>query len=616
MAALGDLHRASMPTQSEREWALLLLGEELEPPTSLIKPAFVRPLGEDILIVDQALATIFKYNTRTRALQEYQLPDRLLAPSALAVAKNGDLLLADAQAGVVLRLAIENRSVIQRYALPGGAAGFRPSGIAVVGSEVWVTNGATHCIEIFAESDGRHLRSLGTRGAGRGEFRFPMGLCVGSEGNVYVADMLNYRVQVLSPKGEWLREIGRAGDCIGCFGRPRDVAVGPDGAVFVSDATSGRIHVFGPDGRALMAFGEPDGGPGALLMPWGVCIANDRPGGPAELPQGFEPLYYVLVAEQLLRPAVRVYAWRKGELARTDSLVAGPAPVSRVESPKAATIQKASNPHWSANGCGDCHAMRDGIPAAIAPGDVNRVCLACHDGLRAGAEAHPIGRLAQTATISTPADWPVLDGRISCLTCHDIRRHCTSTVNRPRANAAMLRGYDAGRAHDYCNTCHHADALRPYNPHVQIDNAGAVREQSCLFCHTTTPPIPPDGARQGQPLLRQDTSQLCLRCHVRHWDVSPLGHVERPISAGIQRNLQRREQAAWNGSPATPLADRTTQAAQRLPLTDDRVTCFTCHNPHQAGLFRNGSPLDMREAATGKQLRMSEAQLCVECHVK
>lgn len=314
VAALGNLQQRIGHSDAEISLLVFLFGEEPAPPMSLIKPIAVAAGDRSILVSDGPLSAIFKHDFKARKLAEWRTAETIKLPAAMCIAPDHTVLIADAASAAVLRFD-PNGSAAEpgRYSIPQTGGGFRPSGVACVGGDVWVSNVAQHRIEIFDGATGRHLRAIGGRGDGKLQFCFPMGMAVTPRGDVCVVDMLNHRLQVISPAGEWLRDVGRPGDCAGCFGRPKDVAVGPDGTIFVTDAACGRVHAFDAEGRPLLSFGDPDGGIGALLMPAGIAVTTERLGGDELLPERFEPAYYVLVAEQMLQPGVRVYAWRKRE---------------------------------------------------------------------------------------------------------------------------------------------------------------------------------------------------------------------------------------------------------------------------------------------------------------
>jgi len=59
--------------------------------------------------------------------------------------------------------------------------------------------------------------------------------------------------------------------------------------------------------------------------------------------------------------------------------------------------------------------------------------------------------------------------------------------------------------------------------------------------------------------------------------------------------------------------------SETLPLADGRIACYTCHNPHQVGLFPSGSELAAWAASAPEAalyLRADRPALCLECHEK
>lgn len=120
---------------------------------------------------------------------------------------------------------------------------FGPDGTA------YVADAYNHRIQRFAR-DGRLLDlwggpfGTGIPGPWRGWFHVATGMAVDSEGDVYVADFYNHRVQKFGPSGEFIAEWGAEGEEPGHFDRPTDVAIGPDGRVYVVDFGNNRVQVF------------------------------------------------------------------------------------------------------------------------------------------------------------------------------------------------------------------------------------------------------------------------------------------------------------------------------------------------------------------------------------
>jgi hypothetical protein len=606
VVSLGNLRAGPRPSTFETQLAIALFGVEPEPPLSLIKPMHPVASSNDLCVCDGALQAVLRWSEGHGSWVSPPLQEAPRNPIALAVSPNGDLLVGN-DSGVVLRYSPDG-SVLRRYVAPR-ASPMRAGGIAWVRDAVWVTNVAQHSIEVFDATSGAHRRTIGGRGSGPGEFGFPLGLASGPSGDVYVVDMLNARVQVLDERGQWLRDVGGPGSGSGRFGRPRAIAVGPDGTVFVVDATSQRVHAFDDRGRPLLSFGDGQDGEEALVLPAGIAVWSGPIRAARDVPADFALAYFVLVAEQLARPGLRVYAW--------SGMKATPAQAMRVDSRSTTTP---NNPHWRADRCTVCHGGASA--ATIEPmelASVDHLCLSCHDGKKATREAHPIGRVAFTQQTQAPPGWPLVEDRIGCLTCHDIRRHCDVNAVRPGDNPAVVRGFDAGNPLASCLQCHTSREWR-VNPHrTQSPQAGSPASR-CGFCHVSTPRRAVEDVWEFDPQLLAEPSNVCLSCHGMHADPAPSGHLGAPVPASI-RNVMLDSQQRYAAARGIP-APATGQPAL-LPLAEGRVACSTCHNPHDTqgdlaallprpfGVLRSTSPVD-----AGKGLRVPHMELCLHCHEK
>ena len=608
--ALGNLHGDPPPSRTETELSQFLFGTDPPSPLTMISPTGLAADGVSVLVCDTALNTVLRWDPVSGTLAEACEQSPFDYPFALDIGPSGDRFVCD-RGGVTRCDASGN--IQCSFKMENGD--FKPTGVLVVDDTVLISNRAAQRIEVFDAASGQHLRSIGEPGHGPGQFNMPRGLARDSAGNVYVVDVLNNRVQVFDRDYKWLRFIGQPGDNVGSFGRPRDVAVGPDDTVFVSDAFSQRVHAFAPDGWPLLAFGEPETGIGELTLPNGVAVLASAPQADRAVPETIKPEYYVLVAEQLNHPGVRVYAWLGAQPGEPVAFEIGGRSGRQRQ-----TDVDTDNPHWAVDGCTSCHQRVDGKLAPIPIAQVDALCVSCHDGVQAAADPHPIGRPAQTELVNTPKDWPTVDGAIGCLTCHDLSPQCTADGQRPPSSYLMLRGYDAQRPLAYCSTCHRPEVGERFSPHRQRDAAGRIRDDACLFCHTQRPEVPADGRRRFQPHLRVESSELCLNCHNKHWDLSPLGHVDRPVTPRIRQWMLMRELSTHSGDSPRELARLAAQsdrAPARLPLGQDRVTCYTCHNPHYTGLFTADSELGaLADNANDRSsaLRTDWIDLCSECH--
>jgi uncharacterized protein (TIGR03663 family) len=99
--------------------------------------------------------------------------------------------------------------------------------------------------------------TLGERGSGPGRFIKPVGLAVDAEGNLYVGDSGNDRVQKFDPEGVFIAEVGSLGDGDGEFNEPWGVAVDSEGNLYVADTWNNRIQKFDRDLNFVTKWGQP-----------------------------------------------------------------------------------------------------------------------------------------------------------------------------------------------------------------------------------------------------------------------------------------------------------------------------------------------------------------------
>ncbi|HST05943.1 MAG TPA: hypothetical protein VLQ48_14580, partial [Chloroflexia bacterium] len=136
-------------------------------------------------------------------------------------------------------------------------------------------------IEKF-DATGKFVALIGAgKGTGDGQFAMlndqsvgtgPGGIAVDKQGNIYVADTWNHRVEKFTGDGTYLTQWGSfvdlgSPDGANDSGRdtkfygPRGVAIGPDGNVYVTDTGNKRVSIFQPDGtyvRQITSGKTPD----------------------------------------------------------------------------------------------------------------------------------------------------------------------------------------------------------------------------------------------------------------------------------------------------------------------------------------------------------------------
>jgi uncharacterized protein (TIGR03663 family) len=142
---------------------------------------------------------------------------------------------------------------------------------------IWVADGRNNRIEKFS-SDGRHLASVGGVGS-TVSFNEPWSLTVDGEGFVYVADTWNHRIVKLSPQLQVINAWGQPATRpnpgpFELFG-PRDIVIALDGTLWVTDTGNKRLINYSRDGAALGVYGREGSAPGEFREPVGLVADRD-----------------------------------------------------------------------------------------------------------------------------------------------------------------------------------------------------------------------------------------------------------------------------------------------------------------------------------------------------
>jgi len=121
------------------------------------------------------------------------------------------------------------------------------------------------------------IRKIGTTGhhhelTSPGDFSKPNGVAVDAEGNLYVADTMNNRIEIFDADGQFISTFGKSGDGPGYFARPKGVAIDGDGHIWVADGMQDRVQVFNKEAQLLISFGGHGLLPGQFQGLVGITI--------------------------------------------------------------------------------------------------------------------------------------------------------------------------------------------------------------------------------------------------------------------------------------------------------------------------------------------------------
>jgi DNA-binding beta-propeller fold protein YncE len=150
----------------------------------------------------------------------------------------------------------------------------RPCGLAVDArnDRLYVADAALHQVVIFSPTTQQVVARLGSRGMELGKFNFPTYVAVDSQGQLYVSDSLNFRVQQFGSDFMPIRAIGKKGDMPGYFSTPKGLALDSHDHLYVVDANFEAVQIFSTEGELLLDFGQEGRGPGEFWLPNGIFI--------------------------------------------------------------------------------------------------------------------------------------------------------------------------------------------------------------------------------------------------------------------------------------------------------------------------------------------------------
>lgn len=258
------------------------------------------------------------------------------------------------------------------------------------------------------------------------------------------------------------------------------------------------------------------------------------------------------------------------------------------------SITSTTHIHYTGKYCNECHSqtpVKGGDRYLKFNGDYKQLCR-CHIDLIAR-PLHPYGIKPSPEKLKRiPPDFPLEDGKLMCDTCHDIYLQCQKSPFKKTS----LRGAPYSKRTDFCFKCHEKQKYQKFDPHKQIDDSGEVIIETCLFCHKEKP----DAAHATFKDVKfiGGIEALCRRCHLiagnHSGNFNHLGVVPSPEMLKYMNAMEEKYNFI-------------------LPLDENgKMTCVTCHNPHEKGVIP-----DDRPAATGASSEYRHrlpGKLCLACH--
>ena len=216
---------------------------------------------------------VFDFEKKTMTqLPGAQGPGKLLQPLNITVDSEGNKYVTDPVRGQVV-IFDKTDSYVNAVGLPGA---WKPTGVAVYGDRLYVTDMKNALVKVFDKKTGASLKEFGRQGPATEMLAFPTNLAFDSEGYLYVSDAGRFQVVKFDRDGHFMAAIGKIGANPAHFARPRGLTFDRANRMYVVDAALNNVQVFNNKAQLLLYFGGGGTKPGDLYLPAQVAVDYDN----------------------------------------------------------------------------------------------------------------------------------------------------------------------------------------------------------------------------------------------------------------------------------------------------------------------------------------------------
>jgi len=289
----------------------------------------------NLYVADQKVGAIFIFNTETRDVEliKNKTHAHFVRIIGLAMDDNDRLFVSDPGLRHVLAFDAAHKAeevITEGLVSPGSLAIDRENRL------LYVSDIELDQVLVYDADTLKLKRKIGTTGHNHeltspGDFAKPTGLAVDQEGNLYVADTLNNRIEIFDADGKFISAFGKSGDGAGYFARPKGVAIDGDGHIWVADGMQDRVQVFNQEAQLLISFGGHGMLPGQFQGLVGIAVDKNNRVFTSEIyPGRVQQFRYVTdaEAERLKKEREEQREKKAGAAQKEVTPVASPAPQS------------------------------------------------------------------------------------------------------------------------------------------------------------------------------------------------------------------------------------------------------------------------------------------------
>ncbi|MGC2171093.1 MAG: SMP-30/gluconolactonase/LRE family protein [Candidatus Sulfotelmatobacter sp.] len=263
--AAEKLSQVETPKTKKESWMDRLAGTQPQSESGKVLWQLAEPYGMaidskgNLYVADQKVGAIFIFNTETREVEliRNKVQAHFVRIIGLAMDDDDRLFVSDPGLAHILVFNAKHEAV---DVITDGLV--RPGDMAIDTENrlLYVSDVDQDQVLVYDADSLKLLRRIGTGGHHHalttpGDFARPGGLAVDGDGNLYVADTLNDRIEIFDGDGNFISTFGKAGDGPGYFARPKGVAIDIDDHIWVADGMEDRVQVFNQQAQLLISFG-------------------------------------------------------------------------------------------------------------------------------------------------------------------------------------------------------------------------------------------------------------------------------------------------------------------------------------------------------------------------
>ncbi|MDY6968019.1 MAG: hypothetical protein SVR08_05125, partial [Spirochaetota bacterium] len=186
------------------------------------------------------------------------------APVDIAIDREKNLYITSFSSGKLIKLNSNGEGItVTSPALTGKLYGVDYSKNRIVVSDF--KNDIVYIMDVNCKI----LKSFGSSGIDHGRFHGPEGVCFDNDGNIYVVDSGNNRIQKFDSDGGFILQFGESGEYEGQLQNPSDIVVF-NNVVYVTDSGNNRLSCFDTSGNYIKDIAIK-----GMMNPRGINVYND-----------------------------------------------------------------------------------------------------------------------------------------------------------------------------------------------------------------------------------------------------------------------------------------------------------------------------------------------------